>query len=158
MPLSKTCTVAPDSAAPPSVIDVVFCSLSAAGVVIVGAAGAIVSTVIVRVLEEALVLPTASFALAVYGWAPSARPLIVRLHVVPLTVACPFEVAPSKTSTVEPASVLPPKVTDVVFWSVSPAGVVIVGAFGGVVSTVNGREGGEASIWPARSTARTKNV
>src|SRR3954452_24171022 len=59
--------------------------------------------------------------------------------------------------TVEPASAVPVNTTVALFSCAFAAGVVITGAAGAAVSTVNVWVAGEASVLPAGAIARTAN-
>src|SRR5215469_7959573 len=74
---------------------------------IVGAAGAVVSTVTAKALEAAPVLPARSVAVAVSEWLPAVN-VPAKLHAPePSAVALPSTVAPSFTVTIALASALP---------------------------------------------------
>ena len=61
-----------------------------------GATGATVSMVTLSAVEEALVLPATSLAVALRLWAPLARAAVVKLQApAPLAVALPSRLAPS---------------------------------------------------------------
>ena len=126
---------------------------STAGVVIEGAAGAAVSTVITREEEAGLVCPAASVAVAVIVCAPELRGVPgVKLQVpsVPALVV-PIGPAPSLMVTVEFASALPAIDGVESFVEMSPAGVVIEGAAGVAVSIVKVRVA--EPVLPATSRA-----
>lgn len=76
----------------------------------------------------------------------------------PLAVAVPFDVPPSKTSTVLLASAFPERVTSPVLLRLLSAGLVIVGLSGGTVSTVHVRVASLGSSLSLGSVARTSKV
>ena len=120
--------------------------------------GADVSTVNERVAGEASVLPAASVARTETLWAPPARAVAVHGLVQ-------FAHAPVSTRhwNVDPL-LLEVKAKVGVESSVGPVGpepIVVLGAVlsaGGVVSTVNARVAGVASVLPAASVARTETL
>ena len=98
VPFSKTSRVDPGSAVPDNVNDDPVLVI---GVVITGAAGAIVSTLITRGPEAEE--PPSVRAFAVNRYAPSAGTVTVLLHVPDSeAVAVPNEIAPSNISAVAP--------------------------------------------------------
>jgi hypothetical protein len=121
--------------------------------------GARVLTVTVTAFEAWEVFPAASVAFAVYVCDPSATPDSVLLH-APLAsaVVVPTELAPSETVTVLFASAVPAIVTLPVLFVLPFAGLVIAGAAGGTVSTVQVLLAGVGSVFPAASVARTRKV
>ena len=94
-----------------------------------------------------------------YVWLPSGTDVSSRDQVPPaVAVAVPRDVVPSKTSTVELASAVPDSVKVCVARTAPFAGAVIAGAPGACVSTVQVREAGVESVFPAASVARTWSV
>ncbi|MDO9173558.1 MAG: hypothetical protein Q7V62_02065 [Actinomycetota bacterium] len=112
--------------------------MSDPGVVIVGAAGAAVSMVIVRASDAELTFPAASVAVTVITCAPELSAVTgVKLHAPPApAVAVPIELAPSRIVTVEFGSALPASAGLVSLVEMFVDGVVIVGAAGVPVSIV----------------------
>lgn len=137
VPPSNTVTVVPDSPPVPLIAGVEsFVLLPDAGLMIVGAFGAVVSTVTITGVDDGLVSPR-PVAVAVIEWLPSVRGVVgVQLHVpFVLTVVVQIGVFPSSTVTVVPTSAVPLKVGVVVFVLLPEAGLVSIGMFG-VVGTV----------------------
>src|SRR4051794_34351239 len=127
---------------------------------IVGAPGATVSTVTLRALEAALTLPAASLAVAVKLWVEIGRASgRDEEELLPLAVAVPKSVAPSKPLTVAQVAAVPVNVS--VLSLVMPSPTVplsveyelIVGAPGATVSTVTLRAPEAALTLPAASLA-----
>ena len=112
-PPRRMVMVAPASAVPARVSVVSFVApdttpASSLMEVMMGAAGAALSTVTARAADAGPVPPAASVATAVKLCAPSVRAAVVKLHVpAPVTVAVPSDVAPSKISISAPASAVP---------------------------------------------------
>lgn len=135
---SFTITVLPASAVPLISGFELLIEALAAGAVMLGAAGTVVSTIKLREAEALPVLPAISVAVAVIEWFPSFNPVVgEQLHVLPaLVVAVQSVVLPSLTMTVLPVSAAPL----IIGWPVATiapdAGLVIPGAAGAVVSIV----------------------
>src|SRR4051794_32413596 len=146
---SKTVTFAAGSALPRMTMAAVRNAAPVDGLLIVGPAGAIVSTVTV-VLVQGDTLPAASVAFALIACVPSPRDALV--DQLPLLSATPVAstVDPSRSVSVAPASAL--AVTVIVDCVVS-AGTVIDGAVGAVVSTSTSSGADAAEVLPATSDA-----
>lgn len=112
----------------------------AAGAVMAGALGALVSIENARAVETALVLPAASVAVAVTECEPSGK--VCALDHVPEPSAANVSsvVAPSVIAIVALGSLVPEIVTLEVLRLALFAGAVMAGAAGAVASTVNVNE------------------
>lgn len=109
---STNVTVLPASAVPLKVGVLSLVVLLAAGLLMTGAAGAVLSMVNARVVDAVPVLPVASVAVAVMLCAPALIALVGVQVQLPLAsaVAVQTVVVPSFTTTLLPASALPEKV------------------------------------------------
>ena len=153
---------------PPEKLKVGVLSLSGSGgETSMEVTGAAVSMVTGRGVEATEVLPAASLAVAVMERTPSLRAELVMDQLPAVAVVVPMEVTPSNSSTVESASAVPLKVgvVSLVMSSVLEAPESLAGsrsgvdgAAGALVSTVQVKEAGEASVLAASSVARTSNV
>ncbi|MDO9173598.1 MAG: hypothetical protein Q7V62_02265 [Actinomycetota bacterium] len=152
LPPSRIVTVEFASALPAIAGVVSLVTVSTAGVVIDGAAGTAVSTVITRAVDAGLVSPAASVEVAVSVCAPEPSGVPgAKLQAPPaLAVVVPIGLAPSRIVTVEFGSALPAISGVESLVEMSPAGVVIDGAVGAAVSTVKLRVADPAL--PATST------
>ncbi len=157
---SLTSTVAPVSHAPETSGVASARIAAASGAVIVGSAGAAVSTVNVRPAEATPTLAARSVWRAVKVCAPSARAIDSHVNAEATHVAEQIAVAPSKTSTSALVS-QEPETAGVASIRLAPAsGVSRTGASGGVESKriwkVRGAD--SALTFPAPSTARAVTV
>jgi hypothetical protein len=153
-PPSVTCTVLPASAVPLMGGMLLLVVLLAAGVVMAGAVGAALSTVIAVGALAGLVLPLGSVLDAVMLCGPLLSGVLgVQVH-APLAFATAVQivVGPSFTVTVLLGSAVPLIVGVVSLTTLPGAGEVIAGAAGAVLSTVMGRVLG-APVLPAGSVA-----
>ena len=114
--------------------------------VMVGALGAVVSTVKLKLLLAAPVLPAASVAVAVMVWLPAARALVVMVQ-LPLSsaVTLPTTVVPSYSVTVLPASAVPRKVGVVSLVLPLWAKASVTGATSSLALTMSGMSGAVVS-------------
>ena len=108
------------------------------GLLMLGALGAAVSTVMLTALEAPEVLLAASVAVVVIECLPSLRALLgVKLQLPELlAVVVPNELAPSKTVTVLLASAVPLMVGLLLLVLLPLVGLLMLGALGAAVSTV----------------------
>lgn len=140
VPPSTTVTTLPASAVPLMAGVVSFVVPPDAGLLIVGALGAVVSTITVTGVDVGLVLPAMSLCVAVSMWLPSVNGALGVQLQLPLTSAVVEQIGvpPSSTFTIAPGSAPIPLIDGVgLFVLLSETGVVIVGAVvGAVVSTV----------------------
>src|SRR5215212_942393 len=123
--------------------------------VILGALGAMVSTVMLTAAEADEVLPAASLAVAVMECVASLRfaPGVKVQVPVLLAVVVPMLPAPSKTVTVLLASAVPLMAGLLLLVMVPSAGLVMPGALGTTVSMVMLRTGEAGEVLPAASVA-----
>jgi hypothetical protein len=144
---SKTSTTLPGSAVPDTVTLPVLLTLPSAGLVMTGAAGAIVSTVHVRVAGVGSVLPAESVARTAKVWEPSPRPVYVRgdVHAV--------NAAPSRLHSNVAAGSSAEKLNVAVVNAVEPSGPEPIVVFGATVSTTTVRAFEAADVLPAASVA-----
>jgi len=149
---SKISTVAPASAEPESVNEPVLLCVPSTGASIVGAAGAVVSIVHVRLAGVGSTLPAASVALTRKLCGPSERPEYVNGD------EQPENAAPSRLQAkLEPLSLeVNVKVALVTFVGFAGADPILVS--GALVSIVHVYEAGVGSVFPAGSVARTWKV
>src|SRR5204862_302436 len=118
-----------------------------------------VSTVNETALEAALWFSAASLAIAVIDFTPSVRLEETQDQAPPpFAVAVQKVVPPCLTATVALTSAVPEIVGVALFVKLPPAGAVITGAAGGVVSTENVAPVESGPILPAASIARAVNV
>jgi hypothetical protein len=131
-------TVLLASAVPLMVGLLLLVSVPSEGLLMLGALGAAVSTVMLTALEALEVLPAASLALAVIECVPSLRAALgVKLQSPELlAVAVPNELAPSKTVTVLLASAVPLMVGLLLLVLLPLVGLLMLGALGAAVSTM----------------------
>ncbi|EAU68165.1 Pea-VEAacid family [Stigmatella aurantiaca DW4/3-1] len=160
VPSTMTLTVLPGSAVPlyVGVLSLVVDPL--AGVATTGATGAVASTVKLFVLDEGLVLPAASVAVARTVCGPSASGVVgVKLQLpLAFAVAVPTDVPSTMMLTVLPGSAVPLYV-GVLSLVIEPlAGVVTTGATGAVASTVKLFVLDEGLVLPATSVAVARTV
>ena len=162
--------VVPSSVAPSEIVTIAFGSVTPVivglvkrvvnGPVMVGPTGAVVSTVITRVLEATDALPTASVATAVRLTAPESADVVIVNKPALSAVAVPTVEAPLLKVTDEPGSAEPVTVTvvslvieSVADEPVSSLKVMMVGATGAVRSTRISTEVEAAETLPAVSVA-----
>ena len=173
VPPSSSSTSEPATAVPVKVgvvtlvmlsVDELPLSLAAVKSGVPGAAGGVVSIVIVNAADVAPVLPATSVARAEKLWAPVASTVFTVIIQTPELSATPVPrvVVPSSNVTVAPGSVVPVKVGEVFFVRLSvlddPVSVAAVrsgaeGAAGGVVSIVATKVFEAALVFPATSVA-----
>jgi hypothetical protein len=157
---SVTVIVLPASVVPLNVGVLSLVRLAAAGLLIAGATGALVSTVKVRLGDAELTLPAASAAVADRVWLPSASGVAgVQLQApVPSAVALQSVLRPSVTVIVLLASAVPVMEGVLSFVVLAAAGFVTFGVAGALVSMVNVRPGEAALVLPAASAAMAATV
>ena len=135
---SVTVIVLPASAVPLKVGVLSLVMLAAAGLLIAGEAGAVVSTWKVRSGAAAPVLPAVSVAVAEMVWLPSIRAMLGAQLQLPAPSAVTLQSVswPSVTVMVLPASAVPLKLGVLSPVVLAAIGLVMLGAAGAVVSTV----------------------
>jgi hypothetical protein len=158
---SLSSTTVPASAAPVNEMVELLSTAPCVGAVMVGVAGATVSTRTVRPAEVPEV-PPAFVAVAVYVWLPSVTPESVRFHRPEIeAVVAPRTVEPSRTVTVAPACAVPESEKADVRLQPLSTGDEITGVEGAGVTTlptVSVRGAESEDVLRAMSVARAVNA